>query len=87
MDEIIVLGVYVKNRAGISKQIQQIFTTFGCSIRTRLGLNLSDGEQMNEEGLILLELTGDRQEMLKLENALLKLDDVQVKKMVFRRHY
>jgi hypothetical protein len=33
--------------------------------------------------MILLELTGDPKEYIKLENELLKIDGLEVKKMVF----
>jgi hypothetical protein len=38
----------------------------------------------SKAGLILLELTGDVNEFMKLETALLAIEGLDVKKMVFR---
>lgn len=85
MKEIWILGIHVKNRMGTISIIQPILTKFGCMINTRLGLNNFDetNENWNGSGLILLELTGDQNEYIKLENELLKLDGIEVKKMIF----
>jgi hypothetical protein len=64
-------------------KVQDTFTKFGCSIRTRLGINVSRDYEVHDAGLILLELTGDVTEMEKLENALKELEGVEVNKMVF----
>ena len=84
MKEIRVLGVYINNRLGAAKEVQSALTKFGCSIKTRLGLHEVIDEMCSTSGLILLELTGDREESVKLENELLKIDGVQVEKMIFR---
>jgi hypothetical protein len=81
--EIRILGVFVKNRTRNILKVQDTFTKFGCSIRTRLGINVSQDYKQDDAGLILLELTGDVNEMEKLENALKAQNDVEVKKMIF----
>ena len=85
MKEIWILGVYVKNRAATINRIQPVLTKFGCVIKTRLGLhNFDDTEERDPgSGLILLELTGDEKEFIKLENELMLLEEVSVRKMVF----
>jgi hypothetical protein len=82
--EIWVLGVYISDRVQKISLIQPILTKFGCSIKTRLGLHETDGENYSKNGLILLELSGDRDEFFKLENELLSVEGLDVKKMVFR---
>ena len=78
-----ILGILVKNRQKNSIKVQDTFTKFGCSIRTRLGINVSRDYKVDDAGLILLELTGEVKEMEKLENELKKLEGVEVNKMVF----
>lgn len=78
-----ILGIMVKNRQQNVLKVQDTFTKFGCSIRTRLGINVSRDYQVEDAGLILLELTGDVTEMEQLENALKILEGVEVNKMVF----
>jgi len=84
MNELRVLGVYISDRLDAVQLVQKTLTKFGCSIKTRLGLNKVVDDSCSNSGLILLELTGDLNEALKLENELLKIDGVQVEKMVFR---
>jgi hypothetical protein len=85
MKEVRILGVMINDPSKGSDKIQGILTKYGCSIRTRLGLHDIDQEYASETGLMLLELIGDLQESLRLENELLMLDGVEVQKMVFRK--
>jgi hypothetical protein len=83
MNEIWVLGIYISDRVKKVSDVQAILTKFGCSIKTRLGLHEVKEDLCASSGLIILELTGDREEFKKLENELLKVDDLVVKKMIF----
>ncbi len=85
MKEVRVLGVMINDPAKGADQIQRILTKYGCSIRTRLGIHDIDEEYARETGLMLLELIGDMQECIRLENELLALDGIDVQKMVFRK--
>jgi len=78
-----ILGIVIKQRNKNIDLVQDVFSKYGCTIRTRLGLNISHEYNIQDAGLILLELTGDSKEMDKLENVLNDLHGVQVKKMVF----
>ena len=81
--EIWILGIYISDRMKESKQVQSVLTKFGCSIKTRLGLHEVTDDYCATSGILILELTGDVAEYKKLENELLKLEHVEVKKMVF----
>jgi hypothetical protein len=83
MKEIRVLGIFINDRVKNAEGIQRILSKYGCSIRTRLGLHEVIDEYSIEGGLMLLELTGDRNEWLKLENELLAIDNLEVQKMEF----
>jgi hypothetical protein len=83
MKEIRILGVHITERVEKVTDVQSALTKFGCSIRTRLGLHeLHDGF-CSPGGIIILEMTGSAEEAMKLENELLRIDGVDVKKMVF----
>lgn len=58
--------------------LQKILTEFGCIIKTRLGLHEA-GNICSDEGLIILQLTGDSAEAEKLEQALNGLDGISFK--------
>ncbi len=85
MKEVRILGVMINDPAKGADKIQAILTKYGCVIRTRLGLHDIDEEYARETGLMLLELRGDMQECLRLENELLELEGVELQKMVFRK--
>lgn len=83
MKEIWILGIYITNRVKEVSVIQSILTKFGCTIKTRLGLHEVKDDFCARSGLIILELTGSRDEFVKLENALLRVEGLSVRKMVF----
>ncbi|MBN1388670.1 MAG: hypothetical protein JW965_09505 [Bacteroidales bacterium] len=73
---IAVVGMIIKNRSDITGEIQKILTSYGCSIRTRLGINEDD--QTKDSGLILLELVGEHSEMNRLVDRLNSINNVSV---------
>ena len=83
MEKITILGVRITNRAEKSLAVQNVLTMYGCTIRTRLGLHDVLEGNCSHTGLILLELTGEEEEMIRLENALRAISGVEVQKMVF----
>ncbi|MDD3738333.1 MAG: hypothetical protein PHP31_03470 [Lentimicrobiaceae bacterium] len=82
-NNITILGVLIDSEKTSISEIQEIFTSYGCCVRTRLGLNQTDGKTATNKRLILLELEGDKEERLNLENALQESKGVEVKKMEF----
>lgn len=85
MKEIRILGIYISDRVKEASRIQPILTKYGCSIRTRLGLHGIDDIYAENTGLIILELAGTQEEFLRLENELLSIDQLEVKKMIFHK--
>ena len=83
MKEIWILGVHITDRVQEVSEVQAILTKFGCTIKTRLGLHEVKDDFCARSGLIILELTGSQEEFVKLENELLKINGLEVKKMVF----
>ena len=83
MKEIWILGVHITDRLTEVSAFQAILTKFGCIIKTRLGLHEVRDDFCARSGMVILELTGSRDEFYKLENELLKIDGLEVKKMVF----
>ncbi|MFO7573714.1 MAG: hypothetical protein R6W67_00975 [Bacteroidales bacterium] len=78
-----ILGVLVRNGSANSKEVQRLLTLYGCSIRTRLGVNERHfGEQA---GLIILELAGIEEEMERLEADLRSCGNCIVRRMTFGR--
>ncbi|NSW93727.1 MAG: hypothetical protein HPY62_03355 [Bacteroidales bacterium] len=77
-----ILGILAekKNPEAI-KTLQKTLTSYGCVIRTRLGVN--EEFYGNPAGLIILELMGDEIQMDLLERDLHHIPGVHLRKMAF----
>ena len=84
MKEIRVLGCYVENRIAEASEIQGALTTYGCNIKTRLGLHAVTEDSCAMDGLIILELCGAASECDALEKALAACKGVKLQKMTFK---
>jgi hypothetical protein len=80
-DGVTLLGALVPRRDDLGLQVQALLTTYGCVIRTRLGVNeVYFGEPA---GLIILELAGDRTQFASLEKALREIEDIAIGRICF----
>jgi hypothetical protein len=76
-----ILGLLLEQDHEIVVAVQKLLTSFGCVIRTRLGVNeLFFGKPA---GLIILELSGDATQMDELEKSLGSLKKLHLRKIVF----
>ena len=66
------VALRIRDRHQNVNDLQKILSLFGCTIRTRLGINIGG---KNNEGLIILELTGSSDEMNSLITRLNSLND------------
>jgi len=71
---IAVAGLVISNRSEVVLEVQNTLTSFGCTIRTRLGINEEDKGE--DKGIILLELVGEIPEMNRLIQRLDNIDNV-----------
>lgn len=78
-----IIGILITDRVQKVMDVQSILTKFGCNIKTRLGLHEVVSDYCSQQGLILLELTGNTEDFYKLENELLAIPGLDVRKMVF----
>jgi hypothetical protein len=78
-----IFGIHVIDRMKKAGDIQKVFTTYGCNIKTRMGLHEVHENSCLPGGLILLEVIGDGEELKKFEKALAAIKGIEVKKMVF----
>jgi len=76
-----IIGILIERDKNIILTVQKLLTSYGCNIRTRLGVNeVFFGEPA---GLIILELKGDKKQRLLLERDLKSLEKVHVRTMAF----
>lgn len=59
MDKTIML-IMVGSRRETAVSVQTLLTEYGCSIKTRLGLHTANDSVCSNDGLIVLELVGDK---------------------------
>jgi hypothetical protein len=83
MEDHVILGVHVFDRMKKVPTVQTLLSEYGCNIKTRIGLHHVDENVCSPEGLILLELVGDRKLFDELAAKLAALGGVEVQKMVF----
>ncbi len=79
----IVLGVHITDRTRHAHQVQDLFTEYGCSIKTRIGLHTVSDNFCSPNGLVLLEMAGDEKPILELLDKLGDIEGVDVQKMIF----
>ncbi len=79
-----VMAILINQRSKKAIEVQEILTKHGCIIKLRLGLHEADNV-CAEDGLILLQLSGDSDEIETLKNDLNAIDDVIAKVMNISR--
>lgn len=86
MEDHVIIGIHVTNRGQQAIELQKIFSEYGCSIKTRLGLHDVDDNTCSIAGIILLEIFNKKgedvsEDMLSKFNA---IDGVDAQKMTFK---
>lgn len=72
-----IIGISIDDRIDEAVKFQNIVTSHGCKIRTRIGLHNTDGYGCSNKGIILLEVIDKVNEIY---DALSKEWDVQIMK-------
>lgn len=73
-----ILLILVGKRKQTAIQVQKVLTAWGCMIKTRLGIHAGTLENCSDDGLIILELVGERDKMNELARKLALIKDVAV---------
>ncbi len=79
----LILGIHVTNRSKNAKDIQNTLTEYGCNIKTRLGLHEVDENHCATSGIILVELTGKKEDTDKLIGKLNSIVGIEIQQMEF----
>jgi hypothetical protein len=72
-----IMAVTVDYRSKKAGDIQSVFSKYGCLIKVRLGLHEA-GDVCSENGLIILQLTGEKTEILSFKNELSAIEGIKV---------
>ena len=74
MEEICILGLQIIDRIKENSLVQPVLSKYANIIKYRLGFHELSEEKCSREGLIILQLKGDKQEWDKLEKELYKIE-------------
>ena len=75
------VAVKVGHREDSAAEVQSILTSFGCSIKVRLGLHDLPEGACSPMGLIILQVTSSEEELKKFIDQLNNLEDVVAKSL------
>lgn len=76
-----VMVVLISHRHEAASKVQAVLTGWGCMIRTRLGIHQGVQENCSENGLLFLDLVGDREKLEELERKLNVIRGVSARKI------
>lgn len=74
-----IIGVRMNNRTSNAMRFQEVLTKNGCQLRARLGLHEAGGDVCANDGLIVLQACGTKQEVESLTAELNALEGVTAK--------
>jgi hypothetical protein len=74
-----ILLILVGQRKQAAVQVQKVLTGWGCMIKTRLGIHDGVMENCSDQGLLILELAGERKKMDELARKVSLIKDVSSK--------
>ena len=74
-----IIGVRMNNRTSNAIRFQEALTKNGCQLRARLGLHEAGGDVCANDGLIMLQPCGTKEEVESLTAELNALDGVTAK--------
>jgi metal-responsive CopG/Arc/MetJ family transcriptional regulator len=75
-----IMAIRVSRRSKNAEGLQSVFTRHGCIIKVRLGLHEA-GDVCSEDGLIILQLVGDKDEIAAFQEELNAIEGVKAKTM------
>jgi hypothetical protein len=73
-----ILLILIGKRKQAAVQVQKVLTGWGCMIKTRLGIHTGVLDNCTDDGLVILELVGEREKMDELARKLSLIKDVAV---------
>lgn len=79
----IILAIHIVDRIQKAANVQNLFTEYGCHIKTRIGLHDVESNFCSPSGIILLELVGDEARCQELHEKLSQIEGIEVKSLVF----
>ena len=79
-----IVGIRVSDRVRNAGGLQNVFTEYGCNIKTRIGLHPVNGNFCSPNGLVVLELFGDQAICDELVGKIRATPGTEVQEMIFK---
>ena len=79
----VIYGILVNDRMKSAVELQKVFSDYGCSIKTRIGLHDTSETHCSTSGLVILECIGDPKVCKEMEAKFKAIEGLEVQKMVF----
>ena len=80
----VVVGIHIPDRFEQANRVQSVLTKYGCSIKTRLGLHETSKEHCAVNGLLILEMYINEDEMKQMMKEIKEIEGgIEVQKMIF----
>lgn len=74
-----VIGIRMDNRVSNALKLQEVLTKNGCNIRARLGLHEASDDVCANDGLIVLQPCGNKEDVEQLVKDLSNLNRITAK--------
>lgn len=74
-----IIGVRMDNRVGNAVKFQETLTKNGCKIKARLGLHEVSGDSCSNDGIIVLQPYGSKEDVETLVKDLNSLEGITAK--------
>lgn len=83
MNELIILGINVTDRIKEAGKAQQVLSEFADCIKIRLGFHELSEEVCSRNAFIIVQLKGEKEKCIRMEDKLNRVEGLVVKKMCF----
>lgn len=84
MKEIRIIGIHLLDRIKEAGKTQKLLTEYSDYIKTRLGFHEVTSQTCSRNGLIVIEMRGDKEKWDSLQEKLDKIEGITVKDMNFK---
>lgn len=80
----VIMGFVLHERVKSAAKVQELLTSYGCDINTRIGLHVASDKTCSPNGLILLEFVDGAEDKAEdFEHDLQDIANVDIQKMIF----
>lgn len=79
MDPCYIVGIRVNHRVANAGKLQDLLTKYGCNIKLRVGLHETNENYCSDDGIIMLQVCGEKDKLEGMVSALDALDGIRAK--------